>query len=69
MLLEELPNKEKNNTEFETWLKNTYSEPDQLKSYKEKHYVPDVSVAFNNFEEFLLEREKKLVEALKTALI
>ena len=68
-LLEELPNKEKNNAEFKTWLEQHYSDEDKLKAYKEKHYIPDVGVEFTNFEEFFLEREKLLVNALKAALI
>lgn len=68
-LLEELPNKEKNNTEFKTWLEQNYADADKLKAYREKHYIPDVGVEFTNFEEFFLEREKLLFKALKAALI
>lgn len=68
-LLEELPNKEKNNTEFKTWLEQHYADADKLKAYREKHYIPNVGVEFTNFEEFFLEREKLLVKALKAALI
>lgn len=68
-LLEELPNKEKSNTEFKTWLEQNYADADKLKAYREKHYIPDVGVEFTNFEEFFLEREKLLVKALKAALI
>lgn len=68
-LLEELPNKEKNNTEFKTWLEQHYADADKLKAYREKHYIPNVGVEFTNFEEFFLEREKLLVKALKASLI
>ena len=68
-LLEELPNKEKNNTEFKTWLEQHYADANKLKTYKEKHFIPDVGVEFTNFEEFFMEREKMLVDALKAALI
>lgn len=68
-LLEELPNKEKNNTEFKTWLEQHYADADKLKAYREKHYIPNVGVEFTNFEEFFMEREKLLVKALKAALI
>ena len=67
-LLEELPNKEKNNTEFEKWLSQNYADVDKLKAYREKHFIPDVSVTFTNFEEFFLEREKLIVAVLKKAL-
>lgn len=68
-LLEELPNKEKNNTEFEIWLNQNYSDNGKLEAYKEKHFVPNVSVGFTNFEEFFQEREKLIVAALKSALL
>ena len=68
-LLEELPNKEKNNTEFKTWLEQHHADADKLKAYRKKHYIPNVGVEFTNFEEFFLEREKLLVKALKAALI
>ena len=47
----------------------TFTSPDQLKAYKEKHYIPDVDLSFGNFEEFLMEREKLIVAALKKELM
>lgn len=68
-LLEATPNEEKNNKNFDEWLKETFPDPEQLKAYKEKHYIPDVDLSFDNFEEFLTEREKLIVEALKKELM
>ncbi|MDD6170301.1 MAG: DUF262 domain-containing protein [Lachnospiraceae bacterium] len=68
-LLEATPNEEKNNKDFDEWLKETFTSPDQLKAYKEKHYIPDVDLSFGNFEEFLMEREKMIVAALKKELM
>lgn len=68
-LLEATPNEEKNNKDFDEWLKETFATPDQLKAYKEKHYIPDVDLSFGNFEEFLTEREKLIVAALKKELM
>lgn len=68
-LLEATPNEEKNNKDFDEWLKETFTSPDQLKAYKEKHYIPDVDLSFGNFEEFLMEREKLIVAALKKELM
>lgn len=68
-LLEATPNEEKNNKDFDEWLKETFTTPDQLKAYKEKHYIPDVDLSFGNFEEFLTEREKLIVAALKKELM
>ena len=68
-LLESTPNEEKSNKDFDEWLKETFTTPNQLKAYKEKHYIPDVDLSFGNFEEFLEEREKLVVTALKKELI
>ena len=38
-------------------------------NYKEKNFIPDVSLAFTNFEEFFTEREKLLVNRLKKELM
>jgi len=68
-LLEATPNEEKNNKDFDEWLKETFTTPDQLRAYKEKHYIPNVDLSFGNFEEFLTEREKLIVAALKKELM
>ena len=67
-LLEATPNEEKNNKDFDEWLKEAFNNPEQLKAYKEKHYIPDVDLSFENFEEFFSVREKLIVEALKKIL-
>ena len=51
------------------WLKESFTNPDQLKAYKEKHYIPDVDLSFGNFESFLEAREKLIVAALKKELM
>lgn len=68
-LLEATPNEEKNNKDFDEWLKESFTNPDQLKAYKEKHYIPDVDLSFGNFESFLEAREKLIVAALKKELM
>lgn len=68
-LLEATPNEEKNNKDFDEWLKETFTNPEQLKAYKEKHYIPDVDLSFGNFESFLEERKKLIVAALKKELM
>lgn len=68
-LLEATPNEEKNNKDFDEWLKEAFPNLDQLKAYKEKHYIPDVDLSFDNFEEFLGAREKLIVAALKKELM
>lgn len=68
-LLEATPNEEKNNKDFDEWLKEAFPNPDQLKAYKEKHYIPDVDLSFDNFEVFLGAREELIVAALKKELM
>jgi hypothetical protein len=68
-LLEELPNKEKNDKDFDEWLSENYHDAKKLRDYKEKHYIPDVDLSFTNFKEFFSEREKMLTAALKKALM
>ena len=68
-LLEEIPNKEKNDSYFEDWMNEEYSDDDQRKDYMKKHYIPDVDFAFSNFVEFYQEREKLLRAALKKELL
>lgn len=68
-LLEATPNEEKNNKDFDEWLSETYTDVGELNAYKEKHYIPNVDLSFTNFEEFLAEREKLIVKALKKELM
>lgn len=66
-LLEEIPNIEKSDTDFDVWLKRTVK-PSALADYKRKHYIPDVDLSFKNFIVFLGEREGLLIEALEKEL-
>lgn len=68
-LLEATPNEEKNNKDFDEWLKEAFPDAGQLAEYKKKHFIPDVDLSFTNFDEFLAEREALIVEALKKALM
>ena len=68
-LLDGTQNKEKNDSDFDVWLADNYKDSSKLKDYKEKNYIPDVSLAFTNFEEFFTEREKLLVNRLKKELM
>lgn len=65
-LIEGISNQEKSDTAFEEWLYKTYpSEPDR-KDYRRKHYIPDTDFSFENFESFIIEREKLMTEKFKT---
>lgn len=68
-LLEELPNKEKNDKEFADWLDENYGNSAKRRDYMNKHYIPEVTPAFDNFEQFFTEREKLLVMALRKELV
>jgi len=65
-LLEDIPNIEKSNTDFDVWLNNTVS-ASALSDYKRKHFIPDVDLSFKNFDCFFQEREKLLMKALITS--
>lgn len=66
-LLEEIPNIEKKAMDFDVWLKEKIPSG-ELDDYKKKHYIPDVGYDFNNFDVFLEEREKLLMQQLKSEL-
>lgn len=68
-LLEATPNEEKNNKDFDEWLKETFTDPEQLKAYKEKNYIPDVDLSFGNFKSFMEERKKLIAATLKKELM
>lgn len=68
-LLEGLPNEEKSNMDFETWLKRTYQNKNERRDFMRKNLIPlHLDLGFDNFEEFLEEREKLISQKLKTAL-
>ncbi len=67
-LLEEIPNKEKSDREFEDWLNECYADPIKRKDYMQKHYIPDGKVGFDDFEDFFTKREELLIAALRKEL-
>lgn len=67
-LLEGIPNQEKSGTDFDDWIKEKYPSKNDRKAYMERHYIPDVGLAMENFREFILEREKLIVSAFKELL-
>lgn len=60
-LLEQIPNIEKKAMDFDEWLDQKIP-AGELADYKKKHYVPNVSLDFENFDVFLEEREKRNTE-------
>ena len=66
-LIESIPNIEKKAMDFDAWLSQKVP-AGALPDYKKKHYVPNVSLAFSNFDVFLEEREKMLIQKLNSEL-
>lgn len=66
-LLEEIPNIEKKAMDFDKWLSEKVP-AGELPDYKKKHYVPNVSLDFSNFDVFLEERENLLIQKLNSEL-
>ncbi|PQV43197.1 DUF262 domain-containing protein [Methanohalophilus euhalobius] len=67
-LLEGIPNQEKSDMDFKEWLLKTYPDERARKDYMEKHYIPDVNLSFDNFEEFIFKRKKLMFNKLKQIL-
>lgn len=67
-LIEGTPNQEKSDTDFKEWLYENYPEANARKEYMKKNYIPDIDLAFNNFEEFIKARKEVMKNKLKTVL-
>ena len=68
-LLEAIPNIEKSNCDFDTWLHSTIP-MESLQDYKLKHLIPtDMDLTYTNFQKFLSEREDLIVDKLKQELM
>lgn len=68
-LLEAIPNIEKSNCDFDTWLHSTIP-MESLQDYKLKHLIPtDMDLTYTNFQKFLSEREDLIVEKLRQELM
>lgn len=68
-LLNEIPNKEKSCKEFDAWLNEIFSDEISKNDYMTKHYIPKIDLDFNNFENFIKEREKLILEKLYIELL
>ncbi|WP_418222941.1 GmrSD restriction endonuclease domain-containing protein [Clostridium isatidis] len=68
-LLESIPNIEKNNMDFDKWISETIP-AETLDDYKTKHYIPkNIDLSISNFEQFLEEREKMIIQKLESELL
>ena len=70
-LLEGPINEGKSNQEFKDWINMTYKneDEDKRKSYMEKNFIPDVDLSFENFEEFIAERNALMKKEFKKTLL
>jgi len=68
-LLEGPINEGKSNQEFEDWINMTYKNEDKRKFYMEKNFIPDVDLSFENFEEFIVERNALMKKEFKKTLL
>jgi len=67
-LLEGTLNQEKSDTDFKEWIYKVYPDEEDRKYYMEKHYIPDVNLSFDNFEEFIAERKRLMTAEFKLIL-
>ena len=65
-LLGECENIEKNNCDFDEWLRKMPAEV--LADYKSKNLIPDIEPTYANFQQFLEARKKLIFEKLKKEL-
>lgn len=68
-LIGAIPNIEKTNIEFKTWLNKVYPEKRSQDQFKEFHYIPNTELDFENFIEFVEEREKLLIAEFSKILL
>ncbi len=68
-LLESIPNIEKSNMDFDKWIVDTIP-TEAVDDYKVKHYIPkNIDLGITNFEQFLEEREKMIIQKLENELL
>ena len=67
-LLGDTENLKKGKTDFKAWLHTNYNEQ-EIEPFKKQHYIPsNISLEFNNFEEFIKKRKELLSKKLNTLL-
>jgi hypothetical protein len=68
-LLEGTPNQEKNDSDFKKWLFQTYPDDQDRRSFMGKNFIPSIDLGFDNFEEFIKARRRKMKEVYSQLLI
>lgn len=67
-LLEGAENTEKSDADFKDWLHRTCPTSQQRRDFMAKHYIPDVDLSLENFEQFITERKKMMVAKFESLL-
>jgi hypothetical protein len=67
-LLEGLENIEKTDNDFKDWLVRAYPSEQARRDFMTKHYIPDVDLSLENFEEFITERKRMMTERFTSLL-
>jgi uncharacterized protein with ParB-like and HNH nuclease domain len=67
-LLQGPVNMSKSDEPFETWINKECTNPEELISYKKLHYIPEISLKFEDFPSFLEQREKLIRTKLAKTL-
>jgi len=67
-LLEGVPNIEKSNKDFKEWLNETYPTPQKRSEYMEKHYIPDMDLSLDNFDDFIAARTRLMTDKFTSLL-
>lgn len=65
-LLEGIPNIEKSDKDFEEWFNETFKDGSAKSDYLAKHYIPNVSLKFTNFKEFVEKRRELIYQKVKS---
>lgn len=67
-LLEGIPNQEKLDMDFKEWLYKMHPNKKVRKEYMIRHYIPEIDLSFDNFENFIHERKELMYAKLKSIL-
>lgn len=67
-LLEGIPNQQKSNLMFDEWIVKTYPDQNKRTDYMDKHYIPNTSLNFLDFDSFIEKRSDLIFNKLKSIL-
>lgn len=67
-LLEGIPNQQKSNLMFDEWIVKTYPDQNKRTDYMDKHYIPNTSLNFLEFDSFIEKRSDLIFNKLKSIL-